>query len=256
VKKKEVYDIEFYKSQVEDSYKASRKVLEMFKQYYQPKSVIDVGCGVGTWLKTWQALGVDKIYGLDCNTIDDNLLYVSREHIGIVDLEKHENLANETYELVMSIEVAEHLNPNASEAFVKLLTSYGDVVLFSAAIPKQPGNNHINCQPPKYWVELFNKQGYECFDFLRKKNMELGIGWSPTQNMFLYVKRDKLSLFESQGFIVDNDPMFFYCPKWVDFLLDQNKTQADQYFILSYLGKTMKKLKKSLRRMFFDINVS
>ncbi len=44
-----IYDKDFYKSQAEESYNSAQIVLNIFKKYYSPKSVLDLGCGVGTW---------------------------------------------------------------------------------------------------------------------------------------------------------------------------------------------------------------
>jgi len=43
------------------------------------------------------------------------------------------------------------------------------VVLFSAAVPGQGGEHHVNEQPPEYWRSLFAERGYDCFDFLRAR---------------------------------------------------------------------------------------
>jgi hypothetical protein len=59
------------------------------------------------------------------------------------------------YDLMLSLEVAEHLPANAGPSFVATLCALGDVVLFSAAIPHQGGVNHINETWPGYWNALF-----------------------------------------------------------------------------------------------------
>ena len=93
-----------------------------------------------------------------------------------------------TYDLAISLEVAEHLTEKSGQRLVRLLTNLAPVVLFSAAIPGQGGKNHINEQWQSYWVELFAQEKYVCYDIFR------GIFWnvkeiSPwyRQNMFLFV---------------------------------------------------------------------
>ncbi|MCI5968659.1 hypothetical protein [Helicobacter sp.] len=98
------------------------------------------------------------------------------------------------FTLAQSLEVAEHIDMLYAENFIDLLTSLSDIVLFSAAIPFQPGTHHINCQPPQYWADKFLARGYDCYDILRPKFWcDERIAWWYWQNSFLYVhKRVKL----------------------------------------------------------------
>lgn len=87
-----------------------------------------------------------------------------------------------------------------ADNFIDLLTSLGDIVLFSAAIPFQDGTHHVNCQPPQYWAEKFSVRGYDCYDILRPKFWGDGrIAWWYWQNSFLYVHRSvKLKKLEKE----------------------------------------------------------
>ena len=50
------------------------------------------------------------------------------------------------YDLVMSLEVAEHLEPDSTEVFLESIARNAkDLILFSMAGPGQPGERHINC---------------------------------------------------------------------------------------------------------------
>ncbi len=72
-----------------------------------------------------------------------------------------------TFDLVMSLEVAEHLPQAAAETFVSSLVGLGPVVLFSAAIPGQQGDHHVNLQWQDWWVEYFERHGYVPVDAVR-----------------------------------------------------------------------------------------
>jgi 2-polyprenyl-3-methyl-5-hydroxy-6-metoxy-1,4-benzoquinol methylase len=61
-----------------------------------------------------------------------------------LDLEKE-------FDLVVSLEVAEHLPASAADQFVNTLVKHGKKILFSAAIPGQGGQDHLNEQWPDYW---------------------------------------------------------------------------------------------------------
>ena len=110
------------------------------------------------------------------------------------------------FELVQTLEVAEHLSPERAESFVEDLTNLGDVVLFSAAILGQGGTNHVNEQMQSYWVEKFLQRDYVCIDCLRPQiwtNPQIDSYYR--QNIFLYVKRTELYHYpEMQKYYLEN----------------------------------------------------
>jgi hypothetical protein len=71
------------------------------------------------------------------------------------------------FDLVLCLEVAEHLEGAQAEILIDSLVCHSDVVLFSGAAPGQPGQHHVNCQWPEYWQHLFNTRGYVCSDRIR-----------------------------------------------------------------------------------------
>ena len=91
------------------------------------------------------------------------------------------------FDLAMSLEVAEHLPESCAEPFVESLTKLSDVVLFSAAIPLQGGDEHIHERWHDYWVELFEARGYRPIDALRPQlwnNPDVDIWY--VQNLLLF----------------------------------------------------------------------
>jgi SAM-dependent methyltransferase len=138
--------------------------------HYQVDSVVDFGCGVGTWLKAFKDNGVKEVLGLDGEWCNTDLLYkyIDKQHFKYVDLEMPITL-DKAYDLVVSLEVAEHISEKSADAFVQSLVNAGKVVLFSAAIPGQGGDHHVNEQWPSYWQGKFGKHGYRFHDILRWK---------------------------------------------------------------------------------------
>jgi len=63
------------------------------------------------------------------------------------------------FDVVLSLETAEHLPPWASRAFVETLAR-GRLVVFSAAHPGQAGTLHMNERPAGYWRARFAERGY------------------------------------------------------------------------------------------------
>lgn len=185
------YDENFYKMQKDDSYKSATLVLPAVRKFIRPKKVIDIGCGVGTWLAAWKNFGAE-IYGVDGDYVDRSQLFISEKNFHPANLENKIKL-NEKFDLVETLEVAEHLSPARADSFVEDLVKLGNVILFSAAIAGQGGVNHVNEQMQSYWAEKFLNQGYVGIDCIRpqiwnKKQIEF---WY-RQNIFIYVKSSEL----------------------------------------------------------------
>jgi SAM-dependent methyltransferase len=183
------YTNDFYNSQRFYSRLSGSNVLPLVFKLIKVNSILDVGCGTGEWLKAAKDLGVDNICGLDGHYVDRDLLAIPKENFIDFDLKSPIDLKRK-FDLVISMEVAEHLPETVSESFVESLTRHSDFVLFSAAIPKQDGTYHINEQFQDFWVEKFEGHGYLPIDFLRKKLWsKKGIDWWYKQNMILFVKK-------------------------------------------------------------------
>src|SRR5207244_51594 len=136
-----------------------REALKIAFRDNAPKSLLDVGCGVGTWMRAASDLGVVEVFGID-GIISDHL-YVRRNTISKFDLSKPFDLKRH-FDVALCLEVAEHLPATAADDLIASITSHSDVVLFGAACPSQPGQHHINCQWPIYWQEKFNRRGFVC----------------------------------------------------------------------------------------------
>ncbi len=132
------------------------------------KSLLDVGCGRGAWLREWLNAGVEIAEGVDGPYVRRDSLLIPKQNFTAVDLSKKFNLGRR-YSLVSSLEVAEHLPRSASEVFVSSLVEHSDLILFSAATPGQGGENHINEQPLYFWQRAFAAHGYIAFDAIRPK---------------------------------------------------------------------------------------
>lgn len=211
------YDAAFYAAQKDGSRRSAERVLPFLDRWVRPKSVVDVGCGVGTWLSVWRELGVSSVVGVDGDYVDRSLLMIEKGSFIAHDLSRPiPDLGG--FDLVMSLEVAEHLPAESAAQFVAGLTSLGPVVMFSAAIPSQGGTNHVNEQWPEYWARLFANYGYDVMDCLRREiwNDE-GVEWWYAQNTFLYVRRGDLSKYPELMARCGGDPLARVHPRmWMD----------------------------------------
>ena len=109
-----------------------------------------------------------EAYGIDGADIPEGELLVSRSKFQVVDLRTEWRLP-QRYDLIICMEVAEHLEEQYAESLVRTICLHSDRAVFSAACPGQEGQNHVNCQWPQYWQAKFNKCGYSCCDEVRWK---------------------------------------------------------------------------------------
>ena len=70
------------------NFKAAREVVPFLLQVLETRSVVDVGCGIGTWLKVFEENGVHDILGIDGNYVDKSLLKIDKSNFVEYDLEK------------------------------------------------------------------------------------------------------------------------------------------------------------------------
>ena len=190
-----VYDEKFYAEQQADSLESARRIVPHVLKYVQPRSVVDLGCGVGTWLSVFREHGIEDLCGVDGSYVNDEMLHIPASLFLPHDLTQTLRLER-TFDLALSLEVAEHLpRANASD-FVEDLTRLAPVVLFSAAIPWQGGVHHVNEQWPDYWETLFAQRGFVLVDCLRSDIWSLpGIKPHYAQNAFFYVASTALPRF-------------------------------------------------------------
>jgi SAM-dependent methyltransferase len=162
------------------------RILGTLFDYVQPGTTLDVGCGLGTWLRAASELGASEIQGLEGGWLDTRLLQIDPARVKILDLEQGFDLGRR-YDLAICLEVAEHLSPAAADPLVTSLTSHADIVLFSAAIPFQGGHHHVNEQFPDYWSQRFARHGFRAIDCLRPRIWDdEGILWWFRQNILVF----------------------------------------------------------------------
>jgi SAM-dependent methyltransferase len=170
---------------------SAARVLPVVMELVAPRSVVDVGCGLGTWLAEAARLGADDYLGIDGYAPAESLR-IPAERFVRHDLSTPLVL-DRRFDLVISLEVAEHLPPTAADTFVESLAGLGRAVLFSAAVPEQSGTDHLNEQWPDYWVERFAAQGLVPVDAVRPRIwQDEGVSWWYRQNILLFCTRDLL----------------------------------------------------------------
>ena len=149
------------------------------------QSVIDFGCGTGTWLWVAKALGAEEIFGIDGDYVPRALLLIPEENFMPADLE-NKIVLDRRYELAMSLEVGEHLSESAADTYIDTLCDSADTILFSAAHPGQGGDCHINEQPREYWIEKFMARGFKLHEVRNRFQNDMKILPWYRENLMLF----------------------------------------------------------------------
>ena len=157
---------------------------------FKPSSAIDIGCGLGQWLKVLNTRCSASILGIDGSHVPPRHSFISESNRARINLEDYLYLPTpKRYDLAICLEVAEHLSFDHSDQLIQKLTDSSDTILFSAAIPGQTGENHVNEQPHIFWLEKFQRKGFLVFDPFRKRFWnDARVNWWYAQNMFLVCK--------------------------------------------------------------------
>lgn len=158
----EIYSEEYFEKRANPPYDNGTKVaVDVLDEHFDPNSVFDVGCAIGVYLKYFSKKGVD-VAGIEgAESAVERALVDTIQHYDLRDSPK---ISNQKFDLVLCIEVAEHLHTIYADGFIDTIisaTHNDSTVVFTAAPPGQYGANHINLQHPRYWVKKFSERGWE-----------------------------------------------------------------------------------------------
>lgn len=164
------YENSFYASVAKRAETVANLVAAQLVSYVPVKSLIDVGCGSGTWTRAFLREGVDRARGYDLPAACNLANAASRGFRGAsfeeVDFEQ-QAVSFSGADLSICVEVLEHLRSETAISVLYELTQNSDLILFSAAQPGQGGTNHVNERPLSYWLLLFADAGFVAFDMFR-----------------------------------------------------------------------------------------
>lgn len=141
-----------------------------------PSSLIDIGCGIGDYVQGFLMGGVDA-FGIEGSKNCIPYLVAPEDKIFIKDI--RELIAVGQYDMVLCLEVLEHVEHEFADTIIYNFNNMSDKILTSAAPPGQKGHYHVNCQPKEYWEQKFAKRGYH-----RDKKIEnkIKLEWGPVKS--------------------------------------------------------------------------
>jgi hypothetical protein len=188
----DLYTPEFFSGMAERCARSARAawpfILKVLGE--SPRSVADFGCGPAAWISALRTIAPStEVLGIDHPGAAEHPMMIGRGDFVPADLTSAVDIGRR-FDLALALEVAEHLPASAADTFVETLARHSDCVLFSAAVPGQPGTGHINCQWPSYWIARFQRCGLQCIDRVRPiiwENPDVLVEYR--QNMFIFARR-------------------------------------------------------------------
>jgi SAM-dependent methyltransferase len=184
----EHYTKTFYQEMRNGARLSAEVMVPIVLQMIPASSVVDVGCGDGTWLAAFHKFGIKDFLGIDGDYVQAEDLQIAPKYFQPLDLSKPFRLERR-FDLAISLEVAEHLPRDSASSFIESLIRLAPAVLFSAAIPLQGGNNHVNEQWPDVWAALFREYDYLPIDFIRRRVWKnKSVDWWYVQNTILFAE--------------------------------------------------------------------
>ena len=183
------YDSAYYAEIASTARPSADVIAPILFERFHPGSVLDVGCGSGYFLDAFRGLGVRETVGVDAPFGEGDTVRSRGHEFVPLDLQSDRLDLDRRFDLVLCLEVAEHLSPDQGPPLVEDLVRHGEVVTFSAAIPHQSGRGHINERPQSYWASQFAEHGYHPHDVVRLRVWnDPRVDWWYAQNLLVYTR--------------------------------------------------------------------
>lgn len=189
-----IYDQKFFNNTFKFENSSAKAFVAILTKHFAPKSVVDIGCGIGLYLAEFKANNIE-ILGCDGSpaAIADSL---AGDKIKLHDLCQPLKL-NRQFDLCLCLEVAEHLEPAGGQILINTLTDLSHTIIFTAATPGQGPKSlgHINEQLPEYWQKLFEQKNFilnkKLTEKIKPEMAEAKIVWWLTKNLMIFEKHEK-----------------------------------------------------------------
>ncbi|MCS4161422.1 2-polyprenyl-3-methyl-5-hydroxy-6-metoxy-1,4-benzoquinol methylase [Salinibacter ruber] len=159
---------------------------------FNPQSIIELGCGSGRLLYPYYEQGIE-VMGVDASQNAKSVSKLPDNRFEIADL-KEKYQPSKTYDIVMCVEVLEHIPAYASDIVVESISRCAPIAIVTAAPPGQGGTHHVNEQPKSYWINKFSDCGMR---YKPEKSSEIGqslslseLTWIPNNLMIFEALRN------------------------------------------------------------------
>jgi methyltransferase family protein len=123
----------------------------------QPQTVLDAGCAFGLLVETLRGRGIDA-FGIDVSPFAIEQVY--EPFRAFCAQASASAPLGRRYDLIVSIEVLEHMAPADAEAAIANFCAHTDDVLFSSSPSHFAEATHVNTRPPEYWAAEFGRHSF------------------------------------------------------------------------------------------------
>lgn len=127
-------------------------------------TLLDVGCSTGTQVQHALDLGMGA-FGIDV----DETVIGNVQNCALINLCIKPVVFHKPFDVVWSVEVAEHIPEEFADKYIKTLTQNCDKYIVMTA-SDVPGGVHLNPQPLQYWIDKIEPYG-----FTESKSLKDGI---------------------------------------------------------------------------------
>lgn len=155
----ELYDAEYYNRYLNENQLSDAKIFnDAIQNEFDPKSVIDFGCGAGRFLISYDKQGIPVL------GIDNHKQALKTSPLEDGKLEKHNfqkpYYPDKKYDVAYCIETLEHIPDECSDIVISSINRSASTAIITAATPGQRGTLHINEMPRKEWIDRFESHGF------------------------------------------------------------------------------------------------
>ncbi len=165
----------------------AERIADLLADRLAPTSVLDLGCNTGHFLRRFRERGIADVLGVDWLNMSRHL-HIPAECFHPHDLRSPLDLGR-TFDLVLCLEVAEHLPPESADTLIDSIASHASRYLaFGAATPGQGGTGHLNEQQPDYWIEKLEAHGFRVEKAFGER-LPTDVSWWYRQNAMIAVRR-------------------------------------------------------------------
>jgi len=181
---------------------------------YQPQQVLELGCGLGGYMRMFQEWGAADVLGVDGSLPGD--LFLSKGNFLHHDLRQPLNL-HRTYALVVCLEMIGQIDAQYKEIVLETIHHHAkDRIIFSAAEPGQSGKGYINCKPLSHWLAAWRRLGWmpDAFDGLAVRSLAT-FSWL-RRNLIVLVRSDHAREVPSPFSTADLERLARHPFRWTD----------------------------------------
>lgn len=227
-------------------------VADNIVELFNPKMVLDAGCAMGYIVEALRDRGVEA-YGFDISEyaishVRDDIKPYCFVH-SITD--KIPETYPQKYDLVLTVEVLEHLFPEMGSIAIKNLCLYSNTVLFSSTPDDITDKTHVNVRLPEYWAKEFARNGFyrvltHPLDFLSPWAMLFSRKEDISSVIFEYEMNLRINTFLEKQEIKNKDQQIEKLNQQISALMDEKEKiiQSKSWRITAPARKLMQLIKK------------